>query len=99
LLDATFGLAALSAAAGTAILVNRLGRGPLWLPLSLAWIGSGAMFSWGAWFLLANVLSFSRVPNSWLLTVNNVIKTVAGLLIGALIGLMIEAPAKAVSQR
>jgi hypothetical protein len=99
LLDATFGLAALSAATGIIILVNRLGRWPIWLPLSLAWIGSGAMFSWGAWFLLANVVSFSRVASSWLLTANNIIKTVAGLLIGALIGLMIEAPAKADSQR
>jgi hypothetical protein len=80
LLYATFGLAALGAAAGIVILVNRLGRWPLWFPLSLAWAGSGAMFSWGSWLLLG------PVADSWVFTANNVIKTVAGLLIGALIG-------------
>jgi hypothetical protein len=80
LLYATFGLAAVGAAAGIVILVNRLGRWPLWFPLSLAWAGSGAMFSWGSWLLLGPVV------DSWVFTANNVIKTVAGLLIGALIG-------------
>ncbi|MGH9935961.1 MAG: hypothetical protein ACREAM_06925, partial [Blastocatellia bacterium] len=94
LFNATFGLAALGAAAGIAILVNRLGRRPLWLPLSLAWTGSGAMFSWGAWLLLGAVLPFSRGAFSWLLTANNVIKTGAGLLIGAMIGLLVAAPAR-----
>jgi len=82
----TFGLAALGAATGTVMLVNRLGRWPLWLPLSLAWTGAGAMFSWGSWLLLANALTFSRGESAWLLTVPNIMKTGAGLLIGALIG-------------
>src|SRR5262249_25618289 len=60
LTQATFGLAALCAAAGIVMLVNRLGRWPIWLPLSLAWTGSGSMFSWGAWLLLANALKLSR---------------------------------------
>jgi len=93
------GLAALSAAAGIAMLVNRLGRQLLWLPLSLAWTGSGAMFSWGAWLLLGTVLGSSRDVDSWLLTTNNVIKTGAGLSIGAMIGLLVAAPARAASQR
>jgi hypothetical protein len=95
MLQAAFGLAALGAAAGTVLLVNRLGRRPLWFPLSLAWVGSGAMFSWGAWFLLGASLRFTRVPDSWLLTANNVAKTGAGLLIGALIGMSVVAPSKA----
>jgi len=99
LLHAIFGLAALGAATGIVMLVNRLGRRPLWLPLSLAWTGSGAMFSWGAWLLLATVLRFSRDADSWLLTANNVIKTGAGLLIGALIGLLVTTSARASSQR
>ncbi|MGH9752266.1 MAG: hypothetical protein ACREA2_05730, partial [Blastocatellia bacterium] len=86
LLHATFGLAALGAAAGIVMLVNRLWRRPLWFPLSLAWAGSGAMFSWGSWLLLATVATFSRGVDSWLLTANNVTKIVAGLLIGAMIG-------------
>jgi hypothetical protein len=88
MLHATFGLAALGAAAGIVMLVNRRGRWPLWIPLSLAWTGSGAMFSWGSWLLLGAVVAFSRGATSWLLTANNVIKTAAGLLIGALIGLL-----------
>lgn len=86
LTQATFGLAALCAAAGIVMLVNRLGRWPIWLPLSLAWTGAGAMFSWGSWLLLANALTFSRGESAWLLTVPNIMKTGAGLLIGALIG-------------
>jgi hypothetical protein len=99
LLHATFGLAALGAAVGIVMLVNRRGRWPLWVPLSLAWTGSGAMFSWGAWLLLGAVAGFSRGATSWLLTVNNIIKTGAGLLIGALIGLLVAAPARTASQR
>ncbi len=94
LLHATFGLAALGAAAGIVMLVTRRGRWPLWVPLSLAWTGSGAMFSWGSWLLLATVAAFSRGVDSWLLTANNVIKTGAGLLIGSLIGLLIAASAR-----
>jgi hypothetical protein len=85
LLHATYGLAALGAAAGIVLLVNRRGRWPLWVPLSLAWTGSGAMFSWGSWLLLAVVSPFSRGSTSWLLTANNVIKIGAGLLIGSLV--------------
>ena len=99
LLHATWGLAALCAAAGIVMLVNRRGRWPLWFPLSLAWTGSGAMFSWGSWLLLTVVSQFSRGATSWLLTANNAIKTCAGLLIGALIGLLVTAPARADSQR
>lgn len=94
LLHATFGLTALGAAIGIVMLVNRLGRWPRWLPLSLAWTGAGAMFSWGAWLLLATALTFSRGADSWLLTANNIIKIGAGLLIGALIGPLIAASAR-----
>ncbi len=91
---AAFGLAALSGAMGAFVLVNRLGRRPLWFPLSLAWVGAGAMFSWGAWLVLATVLRLSRGEGAWLFTGANVIKTGAGLLIGALIGLMAAATAR-----
>ena len=94
LLHATFGLAALGAAAGVVLLVNRRGRWPLWVPLSLAWTGSGAMFSWGSWLLLAAVAPFSRGVTSWPLTANNVIKAGVGLLIGTLIGSIVAAQAR-----
>jgi len=99
LLQATFGLAALAAAAGVVLLVNWRGRLPLWVPLSLAWTGSGAMFSWGSWLLLGAVVALSRGFTSWLLTANNVIKTGAGLLIGALIGSLVAAPTRTASHR
>jgi len=94
LLQATFGLAALCAAAGIAMLVNRVGTWPLWLPLSLGSIGAGAMFSWGAWLVLAAALKLSRGEGEWLLMAINVVKTGAGLLIGALIGLMVAVKLK-----
>jgi hypothetical protein len=94
LLHATFGMLALGAAAGIVVLANRLGRWPLWLPLSLAWTGSGATFCWGAWLLLANVMMFSRGEGAWLLTGVNIIKTVDGLLIGALIVPLIATSAR-----
>ncbi len=97
LLHATFGLAALAAAVGIVMLISRLGRWPLWLPLSLAWVGAGAMFSWGAWLLLGKALTFSRGESVWLLTGPNIIKTSAGLLIGALIGPLVGASPKASS--
>jgi hypothetical protein len=99
LLHAAFSLAAFSAAAGIVILVNRRGRWPLWFPLSLAWTGSGALFSWGSWLLLGAVAPFSRGFTSWLLTANNVIKTGVGLLIGTLIALLVATPAETASQR
>src|SRR5262245_1316297 len=99
LLHATYGLAALCAAAGVVLLINRRGRWPLWVPLSLAWTGSGAMFSWGSWLLLAVVSPFSRGLTSWLLTANNVIKIGAGLLIGALIVSLVASQTGAASQR
>jgi len=94
LLHATFGLAALGAAMGIVMLVNRVGPWRLWLSLSLAWTGAGAMFSWGAWLVLAAVLRLSRNEGAWLLTATNVVMTGAGLLIGALIGLMVAATAR-----
>jgi hypothetical protein len=95
LLHAAFGLAGLGAAAGIVMLVSRIGRRPLWLPLSLAWTGSSAMFSWGAWLLLPTLgLAFSPGPDSWLLPANNVVKTTAGLLIGVLMGLLVAARAR-----
>jgi hypothetical protein len=85
LLHAAFGMAALGAAVGVVLLVNRRGRWPLWVPLSLAWTGSGAMFSWGSWLLLGAVVSFSSGVTSWLFTTNAVIKTGAGLLIASIV--------------
>lgn len=94
LLQATFGLAALGAATGMVMLVNHLGRWPLWLSFSLAWAGAGAMFSWGAWLVLATVLKFSPSEGARLFTATNVIKTGVGLLIGALIGLRVAAASR-----
>lgn len=92
---ATFGFMALAAAAGIVMLVNRLGRPRLWIPLSLAWIGSGSMFCWGAWLWMATAEGFSRSIDSPLLSANNVVKTISGLAIGAQMCLLIAASARA----
>ncbi|MQA27420.1 MAG: hypothetical protein GEU94_18590 [Micromonosporaceae bacterium] len=50
------GLAALAGAAGLLMLARRTPpRWRFWIPVALAWIGAGAMFSWGFWSLV-NVL-------------------------------------------
>ncbi|MEV0378822.1 hypothetical protein [Nonomuraea sp. NPDC050643] len=41
------GLLAIAGAAALVALVGRLGRGPFWRPLVVAWLGSGSLFGWG----------------------------------------------------
>jgi hypothetical protein len=43
---------AIAAAAGLSIVVGRRSGRPLWVPVTLAWIGSGAMFGWSMWTML-----------------------------------------------
>jgi hypothetical protein len=43
-----FGGFAFVAASATVVIAHRV-RGPLWVPLVVAWLGSGALFAWGAW--------------------------------------------------
>jgi hypothetical protein len=94
MLQATFGLAALAAAAGMLMLVHRHGRWTVGLASALAWLGAGAMFAWGGWLALATALRLSPGEGAGLFTATHVIKMVAGLSIGALLGLRVAAAAR-----
>ncbi len=62
---AVFGLFALTAAAGVAVLVRRRSRARLALPLAAAWLGSGSLFSWGLWDAVAQALQpFQHDPTN-----------------------------------
>jgi hypothetical protein len=94
-LQLVFVLAALAAGAGIVTLVNRRGRWPLWLSVGLTWTGAGVLFSWGGWLLLATVLRVGRAQGSWLLTLDNSAKLVAGLAIAAVLAVAARASAPA----
>jgi hypothetical protein len=42
------GALSLAAAMGAIVMIHRV-PGPFWLPLTITWIGAGALFSWGSW--------------------------------------------------
>lgn len=57
---------------------------PLWLPLTAAWLGAGAMFTWGLWSLV-NVLGDTAVRGGGAVVAENFVslaKLLAGLLLG-----------------
>lgn len=68
------------AAAGAALVIAHRARGPLWVPLVVAWLGSGALFAWGAWsavVLLGETFLADGTP-AWPSLVN----VAAGALVG-----------------
>ncbi|MEV0199868.1 hypothetical protein [Nonomuraea sp. NPDC050691] len=50
--DGLRGLLAVGGAAALLAVVRARGRGPLWRPLTVAWLGSGTMFGWGLYAVL-----------------------------------------------
>ena len=88
-INAVDGATMAAAAVGVLMLVHRLGRqSSFWIPLALAWVGSGFLFAWGLWGLV-NVLGNTALVRdrlgamSWL----NLL-TVPQLLAGLVIGLI-----------
>ena len=81
------GATMIGGAIGVVLLVHRPRRPPpLWLPLALAWSGSGFLFAWGLWGL-ANVLGDTALvrnrPGSLaLINLLGLIQLLAGLIIG-----------------
>ncbi|WP_433253566.1 hypothetical protein ACQPYK_10405 [Streptosporangium sp. CA-135522] len=45
----------IAGAAGLLAIVRRRSGRPLWVPVTLAWIGSGGMFGWSMWMLLVTL--------------------------------------------
>jgi hypothetical protein len=79
------GLMALAAAVGILALVHRRGRGRFWVPLTVTWLGAGALFAWGLWGTV-NILAGSALVRGAdpqpIAHLHDLAKVLAGLVIG-----------------
>jgi hypothetical protein len=77
------GATMIGGAIGVVLLVHRPRRPHFWVPLALAWIGSGFLFAWGLWGLanlLGNTALVRNRPNSLaLINLVGLIQLLAGL--------------------
>jgi hypothetical protein len=86
-INAVDGATMAAAAVGVLMMVHGPGRrSSLWVPVSLAWIGSGFLFGWGLWGLvnvLGNTALVRDLPGaaSWL-NLLGLAQLIAGLVIG-----------------
>jgi hypothetical protein len=87
--NAVDGVMMVAAAVGVLMIVHRLGRQSLWIPVALAWVGSGFLFAWGLWGLI-NVLANTALvrgrlgATSWL-NLLGLAQLLAGLIIGLIV--------------
>jgi hypothetical protein len=87
--NAVDGVMMVAAAVGVLMIVHRLGRQSLWIPVTLAWVGSGFLFAWGLWGLI-NVLANTALvrgrlgATSWL-NLLGLAQLLAGLIIGLIV--------------
>lgn len=81
-----------AAVAGVLPLVVRRGRSlPVWVPLCLAWTGSGAVACWGGWMTLVGLLPVTdpdQEPTA-LLTLAYAGQMITGLALGACVALFL----------
>lgn len=96
-------LAWLFGATSVLMLVHRVGqRTRVWLPVTMAWVGSGSLFAWGLWHLI-NVLGDTalireRASSMALLNLVSLVRLTAGLVIG-LVTLFVLAERRAAGVR
>jgi hypothetical protein len=88
--NAVDGAAMAAAAIGVLIMVHHLGRRlSFWVPVALAWVGSGFLFAWGLWGLI-NVLGNTalvrgRPGAASLLNLLGLAQLLAGLAMGIVV--------------
>jgi hypothetical protein len=86
-LNAVDGALMIAAVVGVLLLVYRIGRRvPLWLALTLAWVGGGSLFGWGLWSMILvlpnTALVRSRPADMALFDLLALFQLLAGLVIG-----------------
>ena len=88
-INAVDGATMAAAAVGVVMMVHRLGRqSSFWVPVALAWVGSGFLFAWGLWGLV-NILGNTALvrgrlgATSWL-NLLGLVQLLAGLVIGVI---------------
>jgi hypothetical protein len=79
----------LAAAAGVLMMVHRIGTTlPGWLPVAMAWTGTGSLFGWGLWRTI-NVLGetalMRRLNATVVLNVVGLLRLIVGLVLGMLV--------------
>ncbi|MBA0052038.1 hypothetical protein E0L36_14360 [Streptomyces sp. AJS327] len=102
IVEATHLLFVLLAVAGTAWLVRGGGRVPLWRPLLVAWVGSGALACWGAWMLMGALSGGGRTLGDRItgpMQGTYVLQTLVGLLLAALVARALTGCARALERR
>ncbi len=82
-LDGASAAVALLGAAGILMLVYRIGRSlPLWVPVTMAWLGAGATAMWGGWFVVVAVFgSTVGAPTGMMLVGESFLRILAGVFI------------------
>jgi hypothetical protein len=86
-LNAIDGALMIAAVVGVLLLVYRIGRRvPLWLALTLAWVGGGSLFGWGLWGMIVilpnTALVRGRPDDMALFDLLALFQLLAGLVIG-----------------
>ena len=86
-LNAIDGALMIAAVVGVLLLVYRIGRRvPLWLALTLAWVGGGSLFGWGLWYMIVvlpnTALVRGRPDDMALFDLLALFQLLAGLVIG-----------------
>ncbi|MBN6056241.1 hypothetical protein JYK22_30220, partial [Nonomuraea sp. RK-328] len=82
-LDGLKGLLAVGGAVALLTVVRARGRGPLWRPVTVAWLGSGTMFGWGlyAMILVVTGAPLGGAPGG-VLGLVQLFETLTGLVMG-----------------
>jgi len=87
LINGIDGAVIIGAGVGVLVLVHQWGRQvPLWLPVTLTWVGAGFLFSWGLWHMI-NVLPNTalvrgRAQDMAFVNLLGLVQLLAGLVIG-----------------
>jgi hypothetical protein len=86
-INAIDGALMIAAVVGVLLLVYRIGRRvPLWLALTLAWVGGGSLFGWGLWHMIVvlpnTALVRGRPDDMALFDLLALFQLLAGLVIG-----------------
>ncbi|GII05933.1 hypothetical protein [Planobispora takensis] len=83
--DAVNAVLAVAAAAGLLTVVRRRSDRPLWVPVAVAWVGSGGMFGWSLWSMIVTLTPNPLSPRGDQGIVGLVV--LFTLLTGAVVGL------------
>jgi hypothetical protein len=93
LIDGIDGAVMAAAVVGVLMLVHRWGHYPLWVPLTLTWVGAGSLFSWGLWLMILvlpnTALVRARAQDMAFVNLLGLVQLLAGLVIGLVMAFLL----------